>query len=163
MRASVVAVCGFSSCSPRAWLPHSKWNLPGPGIQTMCPALADGLPTTGPPGKPPANSCETVTYSWILARTRWVCEWGRGGPRRDGGSGWPSSWPRGSRGRLREGRRPGVPSAAFTEQSQVRCAEVSWGILFSSSLRTSSGLWGWREDDFCLLSFPQAWNLFYMS
>ena len=72
-----VAVCGFSTCSPWAWLPHGKWNLPGPGIQLMCPALADGLPTTGLPGKPPASSCETVTYSWILARTRWVCEWGR--------------------------------------------------------------------------------------
>ena len=27
------------------------WNLPGPGIKPMSPALAGGLSTTGPPGK----------------------------------------------------------------------------------------------------------------
>ena len=28
------------------------WDLPGPGLEPMSPALAGGLPTTAPPGKP---------------------------------------------------------------------------------------------------------------
>ena len=28
------------------------WDLPGPGLKPVSPALADGLPTTAPPGKP---------------------------------------------------------------------------------------------------------------
>ena len=31
---------GFSSCGTWAYLPHSMWNLPRPGIETMSPALA---------------------------------------------------------------------------------------------------------------------------
>ena len=27
------------------------WDLPGPGIEPVCPALAGGFLTTGPPGK----------------------------------------------------------------------------------------------------------------
>ena len=37
------------SCSAAAWLP--MWNLPGPGIKPMSPALATRFLTTGPPGK----------------------------------------------------------------------------------------------------------------
>ena len=42
--------CGLSSCGTRAQLLHGMWNLPGPGIEPVSPALADGLSTTGPPG-----------------------------------------------------------------------------------------------------------------
>ena len=28
------------------------WDLPGPGLEPMSPALADGFLTTAPPGKP---------------------------------------------------------------------------------------------------------------
>ena len=28
------------------------WDLPGPGLEPVSPALAGGLPTTAPPGKP---------------------------------------------------------------------------------------------------------------
>ena len=28
------------------------WNLPGPGIKPVFPALAGGFSTTGPPGEP---------------------------------------------------------------------------------------------------------------
>ena len=31
------------------------WNLPGPGIELMSPALRGGFLTTGPPGKPSAE------------------------------------------------------------------------------------------------------------
>ena len=32
--------------------PCGMWNLPGPGIEPMSPALAGGFSTTGPPGGP---------------------------------------------------------------------------------------------------------------
>ena len=63
MRASVVAErglssrgtwaleCRFSSCGAQALLLHSMWDLPGPGIKPMSPALAGGFLTTVPPGK----------------------------------------------------------------------------------------------------------------
>ena len=41
----------FSSSSAQAWLPHSMWNLPRPGIEPVSPALAGGFLTTGPPVK----------------------------------------------------------------------------------------------------------------
>ena len=34
-----------------AWLLHGMWDLPGPGIEPMSPALADGFFTTEPPEK----------------------------------------------------------------------------------------------------------------
>ena len=63
-RASVVVACGLSSCGSRALerrlsscgtraqLLHGTWDLPGPGIEPVSPALAGGLLTTAPPGKP---------------------------------------------------------------------------------------------------------------
>ena len=43
----------FSSCGARAYLHRGMWDLPGPGLQPVSPALADGFLTTAPPGKPP--------------------------------------------------------------------------------------------------------------
>ena len=63
MQASVVVACGLSSCGSqalerrlnscgaRALLPHSMWDLPGPGLEPTSPALAGGFLTTAPPGK----------------------------------------------------------------------------------------------------------------
>ena len=60
---SVVEACGLSSCgsralkhrlsscSTRAWLLRGVWDLPGPGLEPMSPALAGGFLTTEPPGK----------------------------------------------------------------------------------------------------------------
>ena len=42
---------GFSSCGPQALLPGSRWDLPGPGIEPVSPALASRFLTTGPQGK----------------------------------------------------------------------------------------------------------------
>ena len=42
---------GFSSRDARAWLPYSTWNLPGPGIKPVSPALAGRFLTTGLLGK----------------------------------------------------------------------------------------------------------------
>ena len=64
---------GFSCCGARAllrrlrscgaWasLLHGMWDLPGPGLEPVSPALAGGFLTTAPPGKPgifPFNSSE---------------------------------------------------------------------------------------------------------
>ena len=62
-QASVVAACGLSSCGSRA-LEHRRsscgtqaqllcglWDLPGPGLKPVSPALAGGFLTTEPPGK----------------------------------------------------------------------------------------------------------------
>ena len=52
-RAWGLGCAGFSSCSTRAYLPHSMWDLLGPGIEPVSSALAGGFLTTGLPGKPP--------------------------------------------------------------------------------------------------------------
>ena len=45
----------LSSCGSRAQLLHGMWDLPGPGLEPVSPALAGRLSTTAPPGKPPTN------------------------------------------------------------------------------------------------------------
>ena len=35
------------------------WDLPGPGLEPMCPVLAGGFLTTAPPGKP--HICPILT------------------------------------------------------------------------------------------------------
>ena len=44
--------CRLSSCGSRAQLLRGMWDLPRPGLEPMCPALAGRLSTTAPPGKP---------------------------------------------------------------------------------------------------------------
>ena len=63
MQASVVVARGFSSCGSRALerrlsscgtqvsLLRGMWDLPGPGLEPVSPALAGGFLTTAPPGK----------------------------------------------------------------------------------------------------------------
>ena len=43
---------GFSSCGARAQLLRGMWDLPRPGLEPVSLALAGGLLTTEPPGKP---------------------------------------------------------------------------------------------------------------
>ena len=42
----------LSSCGSWAQLLRGMWDLPGPGLKPMSPALAGRLSTTAPPGKP---------------------------------------------------------------------------------------------------------------
>ena len=42
----------LSSCGARAQLLSGMWDLPGPGLEPMSPALAGRFLTTVPPGKP---------------------------------------------------------------------------------------------------------------
>ena len=58
-QASVVVACGLSSCGARASLLRSTWDLPGPGLEPVSPALAGGFLTTVPPGKP----CRFIFHS----------------------------------------------------------------------------------------------------
>ena len=48
--------CRLSSCGARAQLLRGMWDLPGPGIEPVSPALAGGFLTTAPPGKSCFNS-----------------------------------------------------------------------------------------------------------
>ena len=41
----------LSSCGSRAQLLRGMWDLPGPGLEPVSPALAGGFSTTAPPGK----------------------------------------------------------------------------------------------------------------
>ena len=43
--------CRLSSCGPWALLLRGTWDLPGPGLEPVSPALAGGFLTTVPPGK----------------------------------------------------------------------------------------------------------------
>ena len=47
------------------------WDLPGPGLEPVSPALAGGLPTTGPPGKPGLNAFDEVNSILILGLDIW--------------------------------------------------------------------------------------------
>ena len=42
----------LSSCGSQAQLLRGMWDLPRPGLEPVSPALAGGLLTTAPPGKP---------------------------------------------------------------------------------------------------------------
>ena len=42
----------LSNCGSRAQLLRGMWDLPRPGLEPASPALAGGLSTTAPPGKP---------------------------------------------------------------------------------------------------------------
>ena len=43
---------GLNSCGARASLLRGMWDLPGPGLEPVSPALAGGFLTTVPPEKP---------------------------------------------------------------------------------------------------------------
>ena len=43
--------CRLSSCGTWAQLLRGMWDLPGPGLEPVSPALAGGFLTTAPPGK----------------------------------------------------------------------------------------------------------------
>ena len=42
---------GLSSCGAQAYLLCGMWDLPGPGLEPVSPALAGGFLITAPPGK----------------------------------------------------------------------------------------------------------------
>ena len=52
VRVSIVVAHGLSNCGAQAWLLHGVWDLPGPGIEPVSPALAGEFFTTEPQRKP---------------------------------------------------------------------------------------------------------------
>ena len=60
--------CDGFSCG-RAQLSCGMWNLPGPGIKPVSPALAGGFFTTEPPGKCGHSS---LTFQFITALLLWT-------------------------------------------------------------------------------------------
>ena len=60
----------LSSCGTRAQLLCSMWNLPGPGLEPMSPALAGGFLTIVPPRKP-----QEIDFAHFISRILlwWLC------------------------------------------------------------------------------------------
>ena len=44
----------LNNCGSQDQLLHGMWDLPRPGLEPVCPALAGRFSTTAPPGKPQA-------------------------------------------------------------------------------------------------------------
>ena len=81
----------LSNCGSRAQLLHGMWDLPRPGLEPVCPALAGRLSTTAPPGKPklwkflmaPSSNrrlfrllwnllCSVATFIHYLSQIFWI-------------------------------------------------------------------------------------------
>ena len=55
---------------------HGMWDLPGPGLEPMSPALADGFLTTVPPGKPRGsnfNSLRALFFFTLFYLYLFIC------------------------------------------------------------------------------------------
>ena len=67
---------GLSSCGSRAQSLRGMWDLPGPGLEPVSPALAGRFSTTAPPGKPHpifylVNQASVSVFSSV--KWRWWC------------------------------------------------------------------------------------------
>ena len=62
MWASVVVACGLTSCGSWTQLLRGRWDLPGPGLKPVSPALAGGFLTTVLPGKPQLSILHILVY-----------------------------------------------------------------------------------------------------
>ena len=73
LRRALAGVAYGVSCAAWACLPHSLWNLPGPGIEPWFhPALTGGFLTTGPRGKSLSHTPEhylIFNYKKILCNS----------------------------------------------------------------------------------------------
>lgn len=52
---------GLSSCDAWPQMPGGMWDLPGPGMEPMSPALAGGFLTPGPQGSPLHSQSSTLS------------------------------------------------------------------------------------------------------
>ena len=57
----------LSNCGSRAQLLRGMWDPPRPGLEPVSPALAGGLSTTAPPGKPHSLSLNFLSLSLNFA------------------------------------------------------------------------------------------------
>ena len=58
----------LSSCGSQAQLLCGMWDLPGPGLEPVSPALAGRLSTTVPPGKPPSCCFRPSRSMYLLIK-----------------------------------------------------------------------------------------------
>ena len=58
---SLALELGLSNCGPWAQLLYGMQDLPGPGLEPRSPALAGGIFTTEPPGKPRSGDVYSLT------------------------------------------------------------------------------------------------------
>ena len=58
----------LSNCGSRAQLLRGMWDLPGPGLEPVSPALAGRFSTTAPPGKPLVTVFDSQLFLLILRR-----------------------------------------------------------------------------------------------
>ena len=63
----------LSSCGAWAQLLHGMWDLPGPGLEPVSPALAGGFLTTAPPGKPPRLFLKVIIITILHIRVYGMC------------------------------------------------------------------------------------------
>ena len=77
----------LSNCGSRAQLLRGMWDLPGPGLEPVSPALAGRFSTTAPPGKPLScflcaifihkyDSIRKLTnlkFNFKLQDSSWIC------------------------------------------------------------------------------------------
>ena len=64
----------LSSCGTRAYLLRGMWDLPGPGLEPVSPALAGGFLTTVPLGKSPIYLFKLVLFFPLWIKTqKWNC------------------------------------------------------------------------------------------
>ena len=64
----------LSNCGSRAQLLRGMWDLPRPGLEPMCPALAGRFSTTAPPGKPLDDTF--LTRLLLSPKGRKICSQG---------------------------------------------------------------------------------------
>ena len=62
---------GLSSCGSRAQLLRSMWDLPGPGLKPVSPALAGRFLTTAPPGKHLSRFLKVILM--VFSQGSWRC------------------------------------------------------------------------------------------
>ena len=62
---------------PQGRSPCGTWDLPGPGIEPLFSALADGFLPTGPPGKSRIRDISKNGLSELSLENRAVVEWRR--------------------------------------------------------------------------------------
>ena len=74
----------LSNCGSRAQLLRGMWDLPGPGLEPVSPALAGRFSTTAPPGKPKLlvltggqghcaqqRICKLICYHFLVQYAIW--------------------------------------------------------------------------------------------
>ena len=67
--------CRLSSCGTRAQLLRGRWDLPGPGLVPVSPALAGRFLTTEPPGKsPPHPTLKFLPFGIVHIEPPVICQ-----------------------------------------------------------------------------------------